>query len=276
MKALLRNFVRLLSIGTFDNDERIEPMSGFKWNKLLTLAETCNVADYINCGIIKYEASVPGIIPQNIIEAASSGNKQPKATTPVAGRYNFTSGKRIKIFSNIYLNGKYNKIVFNEIHSIDTSIDSLVFMHKLIDNINTLLNKGLDLRTLADLGLYLRQNGDKIDFIKIEDWIRLLRARSITDIISTYLILLFHFDKSELPFFRGGNKQSEIKTEENLEKALRTVKVNISRKKPGFNQGLNPISKPNPHPLKYFKSYPLESSSRFLANTIKSLSNIDE
>ena len=39
---------------------------------------------------------------------------------------------------------------------------------------------------------------------------------------------------------------------------------------------INPITKSNTHPLKYFKHLPVESLSRFVANIFRSLSNIDE
>lgn len=174
------------------------------------------------------------------------------------------------------MNRKYNKIVFNEIHSIDTSIDSIVFINKLIENINKLLNSGLDFRSLSDLGFYLRLNGDKIDFVKTDGWIKALKIQGIANLIGNCLVQLFNFDNDELPFItETGDKYLHTisrEIDDMITNPTRHIEINDNSPQ----KGINPIKKPNSHPIKYKSYCPLETSSRFMANIIKSLSNIDE
>ncbi len=272
MRILFRNFTRLLSIGAFGADRAIEEMSEYKWNKLLLTAKAYGVEGYVCSGIVK---SDEGMIPHGIYEQASGGICQTQAT---AARSGFAPGRRIKKFSNFHLNNKLNKIIFDEIHSIDTSINSLTMLCKLIDNINNLLDKGVDITAMADLGAYLRAYGDKIDFVKIEAWIKLLGIRKMCNIVCCCLISLFSFEAEEFPFIKEAGCKYRRKADLILSKAVESspeLSVRPQRKETD-GQGINPISKPNTSPLRFFKYMPVETSSRFIANIAKSLSNIDE
>ena len=276
MKVLFRNFIRLLSIGAFDSDETIEPMSTFKWNKLLRLAEANAVADFVYSGIIQTTLSGKATIPQNI-----SKTLQDNGVISKTQKYNYTTNsnpyslQKAKRLSNFYLNRKYNKIIQDEIHSIDTSTDSLIFLDKLTNNISTLINSGINIRELSDLGFYLRNNGDKVDFIKIDTWTRQLRMKKAANLIGCHLMLLFHFEASELPFLKEMNKMQLNALSTALEQDIAKIRPTDSVAQNKGNS-INPIRKPDTHPLKYFTYYPIETVSRFLANTAKSLSNIDE
>lgn len=276
MKIIYRNFIRLLSSGAFGNICAIENMSEFKWHKLLSVAKEYGVYDYIRTGAIKIGNSA---IPKNIYsEFNKKSNLYNVTCDEDAGNDNFASLKKAKKFSNPYLNSRYVKLVFNEIHSIDTSINSLVLLNKLIDNVNSFLDFGVNIRELAKLGVYLRKYGDKIDFVKVEDWIKILRIEKMCSLIACHLVVLFCFEKDELPFL----KREDEKLYETIRHALEVKKdiVAVSGKLHEAQYGgeiiINPITKSNTHPLKYFKHLPIESLSRFVANIFRSLSNIDE
>lgn len=277
MKILYRNFIRLLSIGAFDAQDTVEPMSEYKWDKLLAMAARCDVQAFIGTGIIRYDKKVKDIVPQGIYQKAKEyGVVNGRVCPETADKPKYSSHKQIKKFSNFYLNRKYNQIVFAEVHSIDTSVDSLVFLDKLISNINTLMNTGLDLIQLFDLGYYLRENGDKIDFIKIESWIKSLKLNKISNLVGCYLVFFFHFVDAELPFLKSVNKKNEKTVLKTLEATLASPARAAENENETDRQRINPIGKPNAHPMKYFSYFPLEASSRLVSNVIKSLSNIDE
>lgn len=274
MEILYRNFTKLLSIGVFGENCPVEDMSEFKWNKLLRIAGICDVEDFVCDGIVKSDNKK---IPSNIYITAPNNISviQDGQTT---ANYNFTSGKPIKKFSNFYLNRKLNKIIFDEIHSIDTSINSLILLNKLIDNINSLLNNGIEIRKLADLGGYLRKYGDRIDFVKIETWIKLLKIKKICTLIGCMLVSLFSFEIEELPFMRATNNKILRKTDGMLNIFLTSIPqpAALNENNENHGQGINPITKPNTNPLKFFNYFPVETASRFISNIAKSLSNIDE
>lgn len=277
MKILLRNFINLLSIGVFETEDTVELMSEYKWNKLLHIAKVNNVQDFINTGIAKTEVANPSLIPQNISHAITVEACRPFETNKANDGYSdFSISRKAKKFSCFYFNHQYEKLVSAEIHNIDTSVESLLLLNKLLGNINSLLNSGLDLRLLADLGTYLRNYGDKIDFVKIDNWIKLLNIKKMASLIGVCLILIFHFEKEELPFIKYESKKYTRNIASAFEKNL-TVQAKSA---PDINENngnsINPISRPNTHPLKYFSYYPLEATSRFISNIIKSLSNIDE
>ena len=277
MKILLRNFINLLSIGVFETEDTVELMSEYKWNKLLHIAKVNNVQDFINIGIAKTEVANPSLIPQNISHAITVEVCRPLETNKANDGYSdFSISRKAKKFSCFYFNHQYEKLVSAEIHNIDTSVESLLLLNKLLGNINSLLNSGLDLRLLADLGTYLRNYGDKIDFVKIDNWIKLLNIKKMASLIGVCLIQIFHFEKEELPFIKYESKKYTRNIASAFEKNL-TVQANSA---PEINEdngnSINPISRPNTHPLKYFSYYPLEATSRFISNIIKSLSNIDE
>lgn len=274
MEILYRNFTKLLSIGVFGENCPVEDMSEFKWNKLLRIAGICDVEDFVCDGIVKSDNKK---IPSNIYITAQN-NISVIQDAQTTANYNFTSGKPIKKFSNFYLNRKLNKIIFDEIHSIDTSINSLILLNKLIDNINSLLNNGIKIRKLADLGGYLRKYGDRIDFVKIETWIKLLKIKKICTLIGCMLVSLFSFEIEELPFMRATNNKIQRKTDGMLNIFLTSIPqpAALNENNENHGQGINPITKPNTNPLKFFNYFPVETASRFISNIAKSLSNIDE
>lgn len=274
MEILYRNFTKLLSIGVFGENCPVEDMSEFKWNKLLRIAGICDVEDFVCDGIVKSDNKK---IPSNIYITAQN-NISVIQDAQTTANYNFTSGKPIKKFSNFYLNRKLNKIIFDEIHSIDTSINSLILLNKLIDNINSLLNNGIEIRKLADLGGYLRKYGDRIDFVKIETWIKLLKIKKICTLIGCMLVSLFSFEIEELPFMRDTNNKILRKTDGMLNIFLTSIPqpAALNENNENHGQGINPITKPNTNPLKFFNYFPVETASRFISNIAKSLSNIDE
>ena len=274
MEILYRNFTKLLSIGVFGENCPVEDMSEFKWNKLLRIAGICDVEDFVCDGIVKSDNKK---IPSNIYITAQN-NISVIQDAQTTANYNFTSGKPIKKFSNFYLNRKLNKIIFDEIHSIDTSINSLILLNKLIDNINSLLNNGIEIKKLADLGGYLRKYGDRIDFVKIETWIRLLKIKKICTLIGCMLVSLFSFEIEELPFMRATNNKIQRKTDGMLNIFLTSIPqpAALHENDENHGQGINPITKPNTNPLKFFNYFPVETASRFISNIAKSLSNIDE
>lgn len=276
MKIICRNFTRLLSVGAFGAHCPLEAMSEFKWNRLLSIAEGHGVSDFIYSGLVQTGGKT---IPCRILEDAKAKMRPLKDICNEDDKnYGYSVKRQVQKFSSIYLNKRYNKLVFNEIHSIDTSINSLILLNKLIDNINALLDYGADIRKLAELGSYLRTYGNKIDFVKVENWIKTLKISNICNFIAWHLVFLFRFENSELPFLHDVNDKylSSIQRalEQNMSICTISVKPNIKRS--GSQVSINPMHKFNAHPLEYVRLFPVEAVSRYVSNIFKSLSNIDE
>ena len=66
MNIIKRNFLRLLRLGAFGENEVIEPMSKFKWEVIFHIANIHNVVGVIFDGIAKNKEN-EALIPQDII-----------------------------------------------------------------------------------------------------------------------------------------------------------------------------------------------------------------
>ncbi len=278
MRIVFRNFITLLSTGAFDSEDSSEAMSLFKWLQMLQLADTYNVTDFISLGISKMHNRNSSVIPSHILKLVNENISESQTIYfNNDEHYNF-SQKSIKKFSNFFLNRKMNKIIFNEIHSIDTSVTSLVFLLKLIDTMNGFLTVDKNFRNIIELGSYLRNSGDKIDFIKMDLWLKSLRMKGIANLIGSYLVVFFNFTPDELPFMNNVDKGLYEKVYNSVEKPVKQEDVPSNNEdKPIKIRGIiSPVRKPNTHASKYFSYCPLEVTSKILKNISKSLSNVEE
>lgn len=275
MQVVIRNFIKLLSAGAFNSNIEIEEMSEFKWKQLLYIAKINKVDDIITSGIIYLENSSDIIIPSKIEEQINKNIFNSK-TNVTSFAYNYKQSKNnIKKFSNPYLNKKLNKIIFEEVHCIDTSIDSLTFLTRSIDNVNNLLSAQSYLRDLILYGIYLRECGNKIDFIKIDRWFNVLKMKKIMNLISQYLISYFYFETDEIPFYKmeGKNVNTKIKLPFNTTLNQHEDTVETQNESNGL---IYNIPKPNTSMFRYFSYFPIETLSIFCSNIFRSLSNIEE
>lgn len=171
MDIIKRNFYLSIRRGAFGEEVLLEPMSDFKWRKLRTMAEQKDVLCYLD---------------------------------PTAPHDAFTIDEQQA--PNIFLNRRLNKIRYNEEHAIDTAAEALSLLNLIIYNTNQILSRGINLRGIVELGLFLRTKGDKVDFIKLEEWINRLYLQPMAKMQCSFLIRHFNFEINELPFIT-----SEIK-----------------------------------------------------------------
>lgn len=105
------------------------------------------------------------------------------------------------LMNNSFLNRRLIKIQKEERHSIDTSIETLYLLRLLVSNINGILANGISIRGIIQLGQYLRTRGDKVDFIKLESWLRKLHIQRMAQLEGSVLITFFDFEKDEIPLY---------------------------------------------------------------------------
>ena len=95
---------------------------------------------------------------------------------------------------------KREAICAEEPHTIDTSTETLEFLNLIIYNIDHIERLGISIPGIILIGKYLRQRGDRVDFVKLDNWINKLHIRRMTSLIGSMLIDIFHFEADELPF----------------------------------------------------------------------------
>ena len=100
--------------------------------------------------------------------------------------------------NNGFLNRRLASIQENERHAIDTSIETIHLLRIIVSNINGILANGVNLGGIIEMGNYLRTKGDKVDFVKLEKWLRKLRIQRMAQLQGSVLILFFEIGRAHV------------------------------------------------------------------------------
>ena len=282
MNIIKRNFLRLLRLGAFGENEVIEPMSKFKWEVIFHIANIHNVVGVIFDGIAKNKEN-EALIPQDIIlkykkildeegygiKAQATGSR-PSVQLPDAGLSHMCNG---------YLNARLKRIRENEPQSADASVETLNMLDIIVQATECTMTYGLSFATILRIGIYLRVDGDKIDFVKLENWLRKLNLTRMAQLEGSILIDIFGFEMDEIPFVNKMEPSAHKIAIEALEKPIRIdiEEWKISQKSTIFlANNSKAMMKTVKNCMKYFFFAPVEASSNFLHRFASSLSNLEE
>ena len=264
MDVVCRNLMALLKAGALDEYAPIEPMSTFKWQRLGILAERKQVAGDVAKGARAYRYEKGMNAPEGFI----AGLLQVPAPEAEAVRS-----------ANYFFNRRLAKIHQQERHTIDTSLLSLELLDILVANMQHLLQRGLSLPLLLQLARFLRQKGDKVDFIKIEQWLAALHMRAMAALVGSILVELLAFAPDELPFMprvvpaARGIALQQLNNLDDIVPQEQTIK----QTKGGFVY-TNPrtIKQLLKHSTRSFGYAPIECLITFLAGIARSFPEIQE
>ena len=282
MNIIKRNFLRLLQLGAFGENEVIEPMSKFKWEVIFHIANIHNVVGVIFEGIAKNKEN-EALIPQDIIlkykkildeegygiKAQATGSR-PSVQLPDAGLSHMCNG---------FLNARLKRIRENEPQSADASVETLNMLEIIVQATECTMTYGLSFATILRIGIYLRVDGDKIDFVKLENWLRKLNLTRMAQLEGSILIDIFGFEMDEIPFVNKMEPSAHKIAIEALEKPIRIdiEEWKISQKSTIFlANNSKAMMKTVKNCMKYFFFAPVEASSNFLHRFASSLSNLEE
>ena len=181
--------------------------------------------------------------------------------------------------TNPFLHKKFIKIQTDEHHSIDTSVETIYLLRIIVINVQTMLNLDINLKGIIQIGQYLRTRGDKVDFVKLETWLRKLHISRIAQLQGSILILFFGFEMDEIPFVHHIEKDAYKMTLKALHQTVEetTREWKFQQSEAGLVHTTNGTFRKNiNHCIRYFKYAPIESTSNFLHNFTSSLSEIEE
>lgn len=282
MNIIKRNFLRLLRLGAFGENEVIEPMSKFKWEVIFHIANIHNVVGVIFDGIAKNKEN-EALIPQDIIlkykkilDEEGYGIKSqttssiPSVQLPDAGLSHMCNG---------FLNARLKRIRENEPQSTDASVETLNMLDIIVQATECTMTYGLSFATILRIGIYLRVDGDKIDFVKLENWLRKLNLTRMAQLEGSILIDIFGFEMDEIPFVNKMEPSAHKIAIEALEKPIRIdiEEWKIRQKSTIFlANNSKAMMKTVKNCMKYFFFAPVEASSNFLHRFASSLSNLEE
>jgi len=181
--------------------------------------------------------------------------------------------------SNVLFNRRLKKIQDNERHAIDTSVETLHLLRLIVRNVNSMLNQGVPLKGIIEEGQYLRTKGDKVDFVKLDDWLGRLHLRRMAQLQGSILMRFFGFQQEELPFVSHAERAAFGLTMRTLHRKAKCADDNwhFRQNEAGFVRNNNKVLRRNlRRSLRYITFAPIETCSNFLGNFAKSLSEIEE
>ena len=272
MNIIERNIFRLLRSGAFDTKEDIEPMSPFKWRRLYQMIVAQNLVPVFEHGTTTHGRDEQLNLPDDIMtlmkQETADGNYDRK-----------TFGDEDIRLSSRLLNHRLKRIIKREMQSEETSMETVDLLEIIIFNVNQILNYGLSLDGIIRLGQYLRKRGDKVDFIKLDDWLDRLHLSRMAQLQGSILISVFGFEQNELPFVLKEEKNARklaIRAVGNLAKDT-AEEWYFRQTRSGFVQNNSKKLRRNiRRSIRYYSYAPMETTSSFFTNLARSLSEIEE
>lgn len=274
MDIIQRNFFRLLRSGAYNSHEQIEPMSACKWDRLCQLAVMHNVVPYVYHGLMECKGQfflkLKDAQWDNWLKLVNEADKHTQESDD-------DEFLRADHLTNPLLNSKLQDILDDE-QSDFTSRKLLLMIIRIVRHI---LNEGMPVKQLVELGIFLRQEGKKVDQQTFMKWIGSLKLQPMCQLEGEFLVLLMGFEKEQL-FFMGNKANKDI---EKIAQEL--IEFTNTRSQDWyFSQDTDSIFVHNSNTTamfshvrrsaRYFRYYPSESLTNFFASFAHSLSHIEE
>ena len=278
MDIIQRNFFKLIRSGAFNDKSTIEAMSSFKWRRLYEIVMFQNVLDYFVRGVNNNANDKNLNLPAKLIDEIQAKLDLQDEKQSSRQEDDKIIGDDAEL-SNKWLNKRYHKIIYNEMHSIDTSTETLRMLQLIVFNTNAMLNRGINLDAIIRLGQFLRNKGDKVDFLKLEKWLSAPHLQRMAQLQGSILIAVFGFEKDEIDFVKKEEPVAyklTIKIISNLVKDT-AGEWHFRQNSAGFVQNNGKMLRRNlRRSYKYISYAPIETTSNFINGFIKGLSEIEE
>lgn len=187
------NFLKLLRIGAFGEKQTILPMSPWKWEQVVAMANGHRLE---------------GILAEAIrINNIGEDLNIPDRLLPIEGVVNYTMPTPMLLTR--WRQRRLDSIYEQERHSIDTSVETLRLLDIIVANVSAIEQRQISLLYIIALGRYLRMQGQYVDFVKLENWISQLRMQRVASMLGSMLVWGFGFERDEIPFMQSYISRSE-------------------------------------------------------------------
>ena len=271
-----RNFFRMLRAGAFDDYEVVEPMSAFKWKRLIQIGEVQHVLPYLSRGFSKHADDRQLTCTESLRQEVERISDQ---QIPSVDASLLTITQEEPQLTNFLSKRKLKKLRKRELNSEDCSEETLQMLNIIIHNVNQTLSKGISLQGIIEMGRFLRTKGDKVDFVKLEQWLHQLGITRLASLQGSILIEVFHFDMNEIPFMQKEEKAASKLTQRSLTHMAADTAENwhFRMRTNGMVENNSRVLRRNlRRSMRYMRYNPVETISSFMANFAKSLSEIEE
>lgn len=195
------NFLHLLRGGAFEETKPIGLLSAYKWAKLVSLAAKHGLTQILASGLERYYYDDNMNIPAQQIDVI----KEQLKTVPTAGFSDLYDFSKLHLQSKKY-NTQLQQIIHSEYTDEEKSYETMQVMAIIIVNVDHILTGKSYLKGIIDLGRYLRIEGGKVDFVKLENWLSKCGMTKMANLQGSLLITGFGFSREELPFMTRPEK----------------------------------------------------------------------
>ncbi len=274
MNIIQRNFFRLIRCGEFKKQEQIEPMSVSKWNKVYQLALMHQVIPSVYAGIQQCRN-------QFFLHLSDKQIKEWERAYIEACRTNKQEEEnellRADHLTNPLLNKKLQAILDDEKSDIATRQLLLIVIHIA----RHILNEGVPVYNLVELGKYLSSEGHHVDFQTLNKWLKSLGFNPMAQLEGALLIQMFGFSKDEIPFMLSEPDKRVERVAQEL-----TEFTNTHTEEFYFSQDSDSVFVHTSNSsailghirrsAQYFRYLPSETLTNFFASFAHSLSHIEE
>lgn len=268
MNIIDRNFYRLLRIGAFGTTETLEPLSVWKWNRLYQLSEMHDVAPIVYRGIEQSQNQFFVQMPEELLE------RWRKAA------YHDEDNDNDMLIADHLTNPVLNHLLQNILDSEESGIETRTVLLQLLGIARFILNAGIPVKRLVELGITLRHSGKRVDYTMLKKWIGTLKMNEMVQFSSIMLVKLLHFTPEELPFMNPTDEGV-------MEKYIREMfkQKNSHAEEWYFSQGKNIFVHTSNssamlwhvrRSVKFLRYYPAETTTNFFTSFAHSLSHIEE
>lgn len=240
---ITRNFFKMMRSGALNEYVELEPMSAFKWNRLVEIVQTQDVVNVASRAIKNHQYEEKFNMPQPLRE------KIHQLAAEATGQ-----NVRLEMNSSI-LNKKLNRIQTLERRAEDYSQETLDLFNIIIANCQAMLTNGTSTRLIIQLGNYIRVKGDKVNYTKIDRWLHDTQMQKVAQLVGSILISNFSYKPEEVPFVKKVNPKA----------AIVMMHCIMERKTEKHNKGIT-----------YFEYAPLENASILIGRLKSRLDTIEE
>lgn len=278
MDIIQRNLFRLLRSGAFHSAEEIEPMSVFKWGRLYQLSVMHTIIPYVYEGINRCRSQfflhLSAKQEEEWKQALREYQAQAEQQSDEMEEDELLRPDRL---TNPLLNHRLQDILDDE-HSDITTRQLLLIIIRIVRH---LFNEGMPIRQLTELGIFLRKNQDRIDYVTLGKWIEQLHLTQMIQLICEFLIKMYGFTEDEIPFLQKRREKPIEQIAQELIEFTNTRSQNwyFSQQDGGIfvhNSNSSATFSHVRRSARYFRYYPSESVTNFFSSFVHSLSHIEE
>ena len=175
-------------------------MSPWKWRRLYQIAVMLNVARQIGGGVEACQQEYfVSIMPTDMKEKWAKAKSAP-VQDKMVNTDDEEEGDNVTSLTNPLLDRKLQAIMDAESDSSETP--TRLMLLNIVLNTRNILNEGIALPLLIELGQMTRNTASPIDYDKLGGWIKDLRLQPMADLLGTLLVLLLGFKQEEIHFMK--------------------------------------------------------------------------